>query len=349
MNNEDSTIRSLHELKTLFDSGAITPEEYESVKKRIIYGTIEANASESQPDQPASESSSPNSVKPIETRVIYPSSQPENPESPLLPPPVTEENSDDIESAINVEPAKKKDWLLVSLAVIGALLLIGLIAYQFFDKPDSERLTSKSGPDTEQMLPADTTSTLAAAPTAPESATSNQSDSIATITGADTAAVSNQEIPVTSSGPLPSEVLGQPAGLLTDKNQIISRASEQLNAYYTDMQAAPFDADTYFAPQVERYYTLTNTTPAAITENINTYHFPEFINGQTSIQEGSLEVVNSGNNSYELTYLENGSALRKSKNQKQETKAAVRVKFNLDFKITFFRQEQLLENKFTDE
>ena len=115
------------------------------------------------------------------------------------------------------------------------------------------------------------------------------------------------------------------------------------------MEAAPFDASNYFALQVERYYTLSNTTRAAINENVNTYHFPEFLDGKSSIQEGSMAVVNVGNNSYELTYLENGSAFRKSKNQKQETKAAVRVRFNPDFKITYFRQEQLLENRFITE
>lgn len=353
MNNEDATIRSLQELKTLFDSGAITQEEYESLKKRIIFGTTETNPPQPGPGmvQPPITSSSPDVVRPLETKIIYPSSQPVTPEPPVTPPPIPEESYDDPETDIGVRPVKKTDWVLVSLAVVGALLLLSLLAYQFFNKPNSERLTSKSGPDTEEIFPTDTSGTTATEPTEPTVPAITQTDS--TITAQpDTA--SSRQVPATqepsaASGALPSEVFGQPASLLSDKNQIISKATEQLNAYYSDMQAAPFNATSYFAPQVERYYTLTNTTPAGIAENVNSYHFSEFLNGQTSIQEGSMEVINISDNGYELTYLENGSAFRKSKNQKQETKAAVRVKFNPDFKITFLRQEQLLENKFISE
>ncbi|PSR54353.1 hypothetical protein AHMF7605_12940 [Adhaeribacter arboris] len=350
MNNENSTIRSLNELKTLFDSGAITAEEYDALKKRIIFGN-------STPESPATEpvapvvSSSPQSVNPIETKVIYPT-RPETPEPPVATPPVVEQNTYDEEgeSPMGVKPVPKKDWLLISLAVLGALLLLGLLAYQFFNKPQSERLTSKSGPDTEEVIPADVTQEDS--PVDSTATFTDRADRIP-VAGADSTATT----PTASAPESANEVVTTPAeasntaptGLLTDKDEVIRKAQEQLNAYYNDMQSAPFEAANYFAPQVERYYTLTNTTPAAINENINTYHFPEFLNGQSSIQEGSMAVVSIGNNSYELTYLENGSAFRKSKNQKQETKAAVRVRFNPDFKITYFRQEQLLENRFITE
>ncbi len=87
MNDENSTIRSLHELKTLFDSGAITAEEYEALKKRIIYGaTATTEPKSAEPIAP----SSPQSVEPIERKVIYPS-QSAPPEPPVIPPPVTEQ------------------------------------------------------------------------------------------------------------------------------------------------------------------------------------------------------------------------------------------------------------------
>ncbi|MDQ4139382.1 MAG: SHOCT domain-containing protein [Bacteroidota bacterium] len=350
MNNENSTIRSLNELKTLYDSGAITAEEYDALKKRIIYGTPSNEPTTTQPAPPVT-ASSPQSVKPIETKIIYPT-QPETPEPPVTTPPVAEQYSYDEEgeTSMGVRPAPKKDWLLISLAVLGVLLLLGLLAYQFFNKPQSERLTSKSGPVTEEVIPTDD---IREEPPADSIETfSNRADRIP-VAGTDSAAT----MPPATTPETTRETAATPnegsttasTGLLTDKSEIIRKAQEQLNAYYSDIQEAPFEAANYFAPQVERYYTLTNTTPAAINENINTYHFPEFLNGQSSIQEGSMEVVSIGNNSYELTYLENGSAFRKSKNQKQETKASVRVRFNPDFKITYFRQEQLLENRFITE
>lgn len=346
MNNQDSTIRSLHELKTLFDSGAITQEEYESLKKRIIYGNTPHDSS-----PPTESVSSLDSSNPVETKVIYPTpnatSRPVDlPPPPVSNPPIIEEQPDEPGLAgAGAAPVNKKDWLLITLAVLGAILLLGLIAYQFLNKPNSEHLTSKSGPETEAIIPAETP-----AAADPAETTSDRSDRIVGVspdTSAITQPAPTQETPVTA--PVTGTATPEPeAGLLTDKNEIISKATERLKAYYDDVQAAPFNAGNYFAPQVERYYTLTNTTPQAITENINTYHFPEFLDGKTTIQEGSMKVQRASNGIYELTYLENGSAFRKSKNQQQETKAAVRVRFNPDFKITYFRQEQLLENKFTD-
>ncbi|QMU27283.1 SHOCT domain-containing protein [Adhaeribacter radiodurans] len=349
MDNENSTIRSLNELKTLYDSGAITAEEYDALKKRIIFGSSTPEEPKPIPEPAPIMSSSPEAVNPIETRIIYPTG-PATPEPPIAEPPVVEQNFyNEEESPMGVRPAPKKDWLLISLAVLGALLLLGLLAYQFFNKPQSERLTSKSGPDTEEIIP---DASQEESPGDSTEILSNRSDRIPVAGSDSTTTTSSASTPETTSETIttPDETVNTAtAGLLTDKTEVIRKAQEKLNAYYADIQEAPFEAANYFAPQVERYYTLSNTTPAAINVNINTYHFPEFLNGQSSIQAGSMEVVSMGNNSYELTYLENGSAFRKSKNQKQETKAAVRVRFNPDFKITYFRQEQLLENRFITE
>ena len=241
---------------------------------------------------------------------------------------------------------KKTDWFLITLAVLGALLLLGLLAYQFLSNKDSERLTSKSGPDTEEVIPADATNEAVIAE--PAETTVAREDRIV---GADSTLATNPATTTQETEIAPAattEPAAATPGMLSDKNEIIRKATGQLNAYYNDLQAPSFNASTHFASQVERYYTLNNTTPPAINENINTYHFPEFQNGQTTIQEGSMEVVNIGSNNYEVTYIENSSAFRKSKNQQQETKAGVRVKFNADFKMTYLRQERLLENKLTD-
>lgn len=371
MTNENATLRSLQELKTLFDSGAITPEEYESLKKRIIYGI---NSSQPQP-APTRVASATRSG---DTQVLYPTpnatSQPVVvPSLPVaeptsseqkIPSPVQELSETDAiirrsglnapeaataaepYSATESKPAKRKDWLLITLGALGTLLLLALLAYQLFNKPESERLTSKSGPDLEEAEPAVAPEATATAP-APEviAAPTEQPGN----TGADSATItSSAPASVTTVTPAPPVTEASPTGRLTDENEIIQKATAQLQAYYQDMQAPPFNAADYFAPRVERYYTLINTIPTAITKNINSYHFSEFLNGKTVIQDGSMQVKNSTHNGYELTYLERGSAFRKSRNQQQATTSRVRVKFDLDFKIAYFRQEQLLENKFTD-
>jgi len=48
------------------------------------------------------------------------------------------------------------------------------------------------------------------------------------------------------------------------------------------------------------------------------------------------------------TYLEASTSFRQSRQQHQQTKAQVRVRFDPDYKIVYLRQERLLENKFTE-
>ncbi len=242
MSNENSTLRSLNELKALYDSGAITSEEYDALKKRIIFGTPT-------PEPPVAEaappvmSHSPQSVNPIETRIIYPSQQPETPEPPIVTPPVDEQSSYDEEgeSPMGVRPGPRKDWLLISLAVLGVVLLLGLLAYQFLNKPQSERLTSISGPDSEAVIPADVTAEDT--PTDSAETFSNRSDRIP-VAGTD----STVSTPPASASTTTNETSATPTeavdsatpGMLTDKDEIIRKAQEQLNAYYNDIQAPPF-------------------------------------------------------------------------------------------------------------
>ncbi len=340
MNKENSTVLSRQELKTLFDSGAITAEEYEAYKKRIIYGIAIPVKPRSATPSPAS----PFAGKPTETKIIYPT-PPENAKVPTTALPVTEQNYAEENFSVGVDPGRRKKLVPVALTVLGTLFLLNLLVYWYFHPSDPEQVARITKPEPKRInaanLPAENLPSAAVKATAERSDRNPLTNNDKAVVARPTATSGN------TSNTAASATVG--AGIITDKNEIIYKAEQKLKAYYTDMQAAPFKASLYFAPQVERYYTLLNTTPAAITKNINAYHFPEFLNGQSRIQAGSMKVVNTGNNGYELTYLEHGSAFRQSKKQKQEVKAMVRIRFNPDFKITYFRQERLLQNRFIKE
>ena len=242
---------------------------------------------------------------------------------------------------------KRKDWLLTILISLGVLLLLVLIGFQLFSDNDSERLTSKSGPDAEEIV-ADTTTTRTSVPIT-ESTRADKIESVSDSVNLPPVVTT----PVTETTPIVTEVnptsTPQPtaAPAISDQDAL-SRIKDKLESYYDDMKAAPFSAQKHFAPTVERYYTLSNTTTTAINENINTYHFPEFVDSEATIEDNSLKLIANSADGFEVTYLEHSSALRKSKGQKQQTTARVRAKFNQDFKMTYFRQEQLLENKFRE-
>ena len=338
MENDFSAIRSLQELKNLLDSGAITQQEYDALKKKIIYGKSGSEQAAGTPLPTSHIAAAPESepVGPEFDNAAYVAyddgSQPARPHNPDALGPEGVGEGEDL-----AEP-RRKDMLVTILITLGVLLLLSLIAYQLLSDQGSEKLTSTSGGETA----VDTGASLRPAPVP---AASN-----------DPVSPDTQAVPLSAAAPV-AGVAPADSGLATgsalpavpslNEEEIISRAKDRLESYYDDMRNAPFSAQRHFAPTVARYYSLVNTTPAAINENINTYHFPEFLDSEASIEEGSIKVFTIPNG-YEVTYLENGTALRKSKNQKQQTKARVRARFDAEFKITYFRQEALLENTFVE-
>ena len=120
-----------------------------------------------------------------------------------------------------------------------------------------------------------------------------------------------------------------------------------LSRFYTDLQAAPFNASQHFAPTVERLYTRQNLTPAAIEEDLNRSMFPEFRQRVTRVVPGTLRVgPPAADGTRTATYTEQSRAFRVSRNQFQRTRTQVRVRFNPAYKMTYMRQEKLLENTF---
>jgi hypothetical protein len=344
MENDFSAIRSLQELKNLLDSGAITQQEYEALKKKIIFGSSSATPTAAPTPMPTAHlvpHPEPLGADPVapeynnEAYVGYDDgSRPPRSHNPdALGPEGVGEGED-------LAQPRQKDMLVTILITLGVLLLLGLIAYQLMSNQNSEKLTSTSGPEETAQ---DTVARVA--PPAAEPALGDGQitrDSVVAPASANTPDAS-----VATIDGNPGTTAATPASPSLSDEEVISRATDRLESYYDDMRNAPFSAQRHFAPAVERYYTLSNTTPGAINENINAYHFPEFQDSEAGIESGSMK-VSSVPDGYEVTYIEQGTAFRKSKNQKQQTKARVRARFDPSFKMTYFRQEALLENNFIE-
>lgn len=345
MENDFSAIRSLQELKNLLDSGAITQEEYDALKKKIIFGKSGGEPAAVLPTSHLAPSPEPlggDPVVPEYSQVEYTN---EDYVGYDTSPRVGRTHDPDAigpegvgEGGDLAEP-RQKDMLVTILVTLGVLLLLGLIAYQLMNKQDSEKLTSISG---SEEVAADTS---ARPSRVIEPAATNGQVSQDTLTAPSATITPDAGAAPIDADPAASTTAPAVPGL--SEEEILTRARDRLESYYDDMRSAPFSAQRHFAPQVERYYTLVNTTPEAINENITTYHFPEFQDSEVTIEEGSMKASQVANG-YEVTYIENGTALRKSKNQKQQTKARVRARFDASFKMTYFRQEALLENKFVE-
>ncbi|UOQ65584.1 hypothetical protein [Hymenobacter volaticus] len=239
------------------------------------------------------------------------------------------------------------------LAIGGALLLLGLIWYLVMGQSrSSEHLTSisqtaadtvavapETGPQAEQLdlPPAVAPETVRVAPVVPPTATT---DSVATGTAAGSSTTETQ----TATVPATTETA--PAA---SASEATDRVRDVLAAYYADIQAPPFSADQYFAPQVELFVILRNTTPAAISAWLEQNRFAELKDAQFQVEPGSLKVGPPANDgSRVVTYIERGRGFRQSLQKNQYIRAQMRLRLNPDYKIVYQKQERLLENTLSD-
>ncbi|WP_400193554.1 hypothetical protein [Hymenobacter sp. B81] len=348
MDNNPSPLDTLRQLKEWLDAGTITPQEFETLKRKLLFDEKNATAPEAHlipppvddpllppvvVDEPGQPQLEPVILDPVSHR-------PTEAALPHSSPAPADELS---EEAYEPErPAKQP--LATVLIVAGVLLLLAVAAYLLLGNRESERLTSdtltaadstavtvEEGPQAEQLElpPVAAPETIRVQPAIPLPAPDT--------TPAATAPGPEAPIPAAAESSATSEAA------------IRSRVQRTLTALYADMEAAPFNASQHFAPQVERFYLLQNTTPAAIEDELNRSHFPEFLESQLSYEPGSLQISPvAEDGTVMVQYQERGRSLRKSRNQYQQTLAQVRARLDRNGKLTYFRQERLLENNFTD-
>ncbi|MBD2714520.1 hypothetical protein KBK19_05695 [Microvirga sp. STR05] len=366
MEKDPSPLDTLRQLKEWLDAGTITPQEFATLKQKLLFS--EAGSA---PTSPAA-APEPTTIAPVEDPMLPPvvhhtpleslppvgaPSVPASPAEPMSRPiiagrpeasPSAAESepysaaattdTDEVEDAPYTAPPKSP---LGTILIIGGIVaLLALVAYLMLGNRESERLTSTSrtaadslavtpdvGPQAEQieLPPAAVPETVRVAPVLPPVA---PQDSVA-------------------ATPAPAAPTETPAA--ADEAGSEARVQRTLEGYYADLQAAPFSAAQHFAPNVERFYTLSGTTPQAIEAELARTHFPEFTEASTQIEPGSLKVGPVANDGSRLvTYLEKSQAFRQSLQKHQQTTAQVRVRLDKNFKIVYLRQEKLLENTFTD-
>ncbi|QDA60803.1 SHOCT domain-containing protein [Hymenobacter jejuensis] len=294
--------------------------------------------------------------------------RPTEPVRPIVPPPAPETTFRRAPQPIveeeepYVAPPSGRSPLSTILIVGGIVALLALVAYLVLGNRQSERLTSTSKTEADSVVvqpevgPQDAQIDLPAA-TGPETVRVRPAIPPAVSTPATRDSVkapATAPAPATTPAPVqtpanePDTPAAEDSATKSDAS-VTSRVQSLLAAYYEDLKAPPFAAAQYLAPNVERFYTLQNVTPTAINEELTRSHFPEFQEAQTQIEPGSLKVGPVANDgSRVITFLEKSSAFRTSLNKHQQTRAQVRMRLDRNMKISYLRQERLLENTFTD-
>ncbi|WP_303310312.1 SHOCT domain-containing protein [Hymenobacter sp. BT730] len=366
MPQDPSPLDTLRQLKEWLDAGTITQQEFDTLKRKLLFSEGGSAPSVA----PASEPTETSVPAPVEDPLLPPYTVGENqapipapqPQAPATPaenfshpiitgrPGASPTAENPYESAgpaeeIGDDITPPRNPLALVMIIGGVVALLGLVFYLMMGSRESEHLTSTSqsaadsvavrpeeGPQAEQieLPPAAAPETVRVVPATPPAATPTGADS--------TAPAASQPTPAAT-----------PAPAAASDGELRTQIESALASYYEDLKAAPFDASQHFAAQVERFYTQQNTTPAAIEAELAKSHFPEFQDAETIIEPGSLQIGPETNDgSRVVTYREKSRAYRVSRQQHQQTTAQVRVRFNRNLKMVYLRQERLLENSFTD-
>jgi hypothetical protein len=341
MEKSSSPLDTLRQLRELLDAGTITPQEFETLKSRLLTPPT-ALPDSAAAARPADGS---NFVR-LESEPSAANSATAGPEYTAFPLPASPtESVDELEEEAE-EPARSP--LGKILAIGGGLLAVLLILYLVLGQSrSSEHLTSIS------QTPADTVAT------APETGPQAEQLDLPPVAAPETVRVA-PVVPLTSDSAAtqPNAASEQTTDEQTVLTPVASEKAEEdvrnkvrdiLAAYYTDMQSAPFSAEQYFAPQVELFIILRNTTPAAINAWLDQNRFLEFKDAQTQVEPGTLRISPvATDGSRVATYTERSRAFRQSLQKNQYTRAQMRVRVNSDYKITYQKQERLLENTLSD-
>ncbi|GAB2698145.1 hypothetical protein GCM10011495_14270 [Hymenobacter frigidus] len=254
--------------------------------------------------------------------------------------------------------------------MLGGVGLLGVGLYLYVDQSHpSEILTGPQPAPTEEAAPARTpepaTAVVAVPETVLEAAPTIPATDSSILAAATTEATSNE-----TPDPDPNSAPEESADAAASENSPAAAATAAVSApvpaapepgddeatqkirtvladYYADLFAPPLAAENYFAPQVERLYIQQHLTPAQINTTITQTFFPDNKKAVYQVEPGTLRVsapVQDGSRT--ATYSEACRLFRVSKGRYQRLRTQVRVKFDADYRITFLRQEKMLENMF---
>ena len=265
----------------------------------------------------------------------------------------------------------QRNALTTILAMLGGVGLLGVGVYLYVDQSHpSENLTGPQPAPTEAAAPAPTPEPATAVVAVPEtvrvaplSVPATDSSRLAA-TPTETA---SDETPATDVPADPDPDPQEPTDATAPENSSAATAKSEpvpaapepgdddatqkiravLAGYYADLFAPPLAAENYFAPQVERLYIQQNITPAQINATITQTFFPDNKKAVYQVEPGTLRVSTPAQDgSRTATYREACRLFRVSRGRYQHLRTQVRVKFDADYRITFLRQEKMLENIF---
>lgn len=117
--------------------------------------------------------------------------------------------------------------------------------------------------------------------------------------------------------------------------------------YFEILGGSDFDANKYYASQVDKYYNRESLTPEDINDLYYKGFYPEFGNPAFEFKESSFDLQISGE-SYVLYFEGIFTCYRKSKKKFQFSRVKTAMTYNKDFQIRSIYEEDIWDVRFTD-
>ncbi len=128
------------------------------------------------------------------------------------------------------------------------------------------------------------------------------------------------------------------------KISLEEKSYELIASYFDDLQDNIYDANDYYAPQVDQFISVKNTTP----DNINKLNQNEtdFTDRKANIVDNKVNFSRNQNGINYWTFWLDMSCYRVRRQQTQSCKVLIEIGLNEDLKITSYKELDLVDLKF---
>lgn len=119
-----------------------------------------------------------------------------------------------------------------------------------------------------------------------------------------------------------------------------------LNSYYRDLSNQKFDANRYYAQQVDRFFNLRDVSPQTISEEIRNNYYTDFQDAVSTIDSKTLEISPLRGGRYQADFMEVIKCYRKTAKRHQTITAKVKIVFDRDMKIIYHSSQAVSSDEF---
>ncbi len=129
------------------------------------------------------------------------------------------------------------------------------------------------------------------------------------------------------------------------EKEVLIAAKTKVNEYLQSLSEETFEASNFFAPITEKFFDKTNLTRDRIDNFINKHYYKKYTARTVHALASSWKLLEQNEESCTLSFLMVGNWYDTELRKAMEAKSRIIVKFDADFKILYFSEDEILKYK----